>query len=65
MHRCQLSIFSQEDSVLLSGGQSKILEDIWRTGGSFGEHLEDMPISTSFLKVLDEFEDLGSSFFYF
>ena len=38
LHRCQLSIFSQEDSVLLSGGQTKTFEVIQRIGGSFGGH---------------------------
>ena len=40
-HRCQLSIFGPEDSVLHFGGQTQNLEDIWRTSGHFGGHLED------------------------
>ena len=43
---------------------SSFLEDklkFWRTGGSFGGHLEDKPILTSFLEVPDKFGDFGAS----
>ena len=50
-HRCQFMRFSPEDSVLLFGGQSINLVDIWRTGGGFGGHLEDKPILTSHKEV--------------